>query len=223
MFSFLGRGLVAFSDLTNIFLGDDKLHFKSLTTERDYSTLQRSFEEADGIRLPVEYLKQGRAFVCFDDQLKPQGGFALIDKGPFRSLEQIPDDILKPVETAMTEITAVCLNRSNALRRTRYWSYVVGQTLCGHSERIVYAVDSDKTSLREQVFNHIRVHTLYEGPVKKLEGMDEEAVEAVELTTKSHLTKGFLKLALNEAGKIKSALEKREPKLPRLSRPPAHA
>jgi hypothetical protein len=207
MFSLIGQGLVVFSELTNLFLGDEKLYFKGLESERDFSILQRKFEKADGIRLPTDYLKQGRAFICFNNHLEPQGGFALIDNGPFRTLEQIPEEVLQPVETKMTEITAVCLSPGHPLRRTRYWSFVVGQALCGHSSHIVYAVDSEKTALRERVFNHIRAHTLYEGPVKKLDGMSVSTHEAVELTTKSHLAKGFLKLALNEAGKIKTVVE----------------
>ncbi|NBX15942.1 MAG: hypothetical protein EBR09_01100 [Proteobacteria bacterium] len=207
MFSLVGQGLIAVSEFTNLFLGCDKLYFKVLKSERDFSILQKKFEQADGIRLPADYLKQGRAFICFNDHLEPQGGFALIDNGPFRTLEQIPEDILQPVETKMTEITAVCLSPGHPLRRTRYWSFVVGQALCGHSSHLVYAVDSDKTALRERVFNHIRAHTLYEGPVKKLDGMSAATIEAVELTTKSHLAKGFVKLALNEAGKLRTVLE----------------
>jgi len=204
MFRIIGQGLVVFSEFTNAFLGREKLYFKTLTSDRDFSILQHKFEQADGIRLPTDYLKQGRAFVCFNNNLEPQGGFALIDQGPFRTLEQIPDDVAQPVETKMSEITAVCLSPGHPLRRTRYWSFVVGQALCGHSQHIVYAVDSEKIALRERVFNHIRAHTLYEGPVKKLDGMSATTVEAVELTTKAHLTRGFLKLALNEAGKIGS-------------------
>lgn len=204
MFTLIGHGLVVFSEITNVFLGDEKLHFKSLSSERDFGILQRRFEEADGICLPIDYLKQGRSFICFNDKLEPQGGFALIDQGPFRTLEQLPENVLKPVDTAMTEITAVCLLPGHSLRRTRYWSFVVGKALSGHSHQIVYAVDSNKTALRERVFNHIRAHTLYEGPVKMLDGMNSESVEAVELTTKSHLAKGFVKLALHEVGKLKT-------------------
>lgn len=207
MFNLLGNGLIVFSELTNSFLGKDKIHFKSSASDRDFATLQKSFEEADGIRLPIDYLKQGRAFVCFNEKLEPQGGFALIDQGPFRTLEQIPEDVLRPVEASVCEMTAVCLSPGHPLRRTRYWSYLVGQALCSQSPRLVYAVDAEKTALRERVFNHIRAHTLYEGPVKQLDGMSGEAIEAVELTTKSHLARGFFKLALLEAGKLKSKIQ----------------
>lgn len=207
MFTAIGHGFVVFSELTNTFLGHERLHFKILSSEKDFGVLQQKFEEADGIRLPIEYLKQGRAFVCFNENREAQGGFALIDKGPYRTLEQIPEDVLKPVESPMTEITAVWLSRGTTLRRIRYWSFVVGKALSGDSSRIVYAVDTEKTALRERLFNHIRAHTLYEGPVRKLEGMQSESVEAVELTTKTHIAKGFLKLALTEVSKIKARVE----------------
>jgi hypothetical protein len=214
MFSMIGQGLILFSEVTNAFLGEEKLQFKRLTSETDFEVLQNKFEELDGIRLPTDYLKQGRAFVCFNESLEAQGGFALIDNGPFRCLEQLPDEVSKPEQSAMTEITAVFLTRGRALRRTRYWSFVIGNTLLSQSSRIVYAVDSEKTALRERVFNHIRAHTLYEGPVKKLEGMSNESVEAVELTTKVHLAKGFLKLALKEAEKLKPRLAIRSARIP---------
>ncbi|MEN9826132.1 MAG: hypothetical protein RI953_1877 [Pseudomonadota bacterium] len=209
MYGLIGHGLVVFSELTNVFLGQEKIHFKKLDSERDLSILQDEFAEADGIRLPLDYLGRGKAFVCFNEQNEPQGGFALIDQGPFRTLEQLPENVVKPSDTSVTEITAVYLNPGHPLRRTRYWSFVVGKALTSDSQRIVYAVDSAKTALRERVFNHIRAHTLYEGPVRKLDGMLTESVEAVELTTKSHLAKGFLKLAILEVGKLSSNLDLR--------------
>lgn len=222
MFTLIGQGLIVFSEFTNLFLGDQKLFFKSLRSEKDYGILQREFALADGIRLPTDYLKQGRAFVCFNALLEPQGGFALIDNGPFRTLEQIPDAALQPVETDMTEITAVCLSPGHPLRRTRYWSFMVGHALCGHAPRLVYAVDAEKTQLRQRVFNHIRAHTLYEGPVKKLDGMSGESIEAVELTTKSHLAKGFLKLALNQTGRIKYSFARKPSIGAAAEKQPAH-
>lgn len=204
MFTLVGHGLIFFSELTNVALGNDKLHFKSLESERDFKILQQKFQAADGIKLPTDYLKKGRAYVCFNSLLEAQGGFALIDNGPFRTLEQIPDGAAAPVEHSMTELTAVCLTPGNALRRTRYWSFVVGQALTSRADNIVYAVDAEKVSLREKVFNHIRTHVLYEGPVAQLEGMDSESVEAVEFATKAHLARGFLKLAVHEAVKVRN-------------------
>lgn len=202
MFTLIGQGLIAFSDFSNFFLGENKLHFKKLETDRDLRMLQREFKQADGINLPIEYLKQGRAFVCFNSCLEPQGGFALIERGPFRSFEQIPESGPMPVDASVLELTAVCLSPGNTLRRTRYWSYVVGKTLSSRAANIIYAVDSDKTNLRERVFNHIRNHVIYEGPVRQLDGMDSETVEAVELTDKATLARGFFKLALHEVARL---------------------
>lgn len=214
MFTLFGHGLIIFSELTNLFLNDEKLHFKNLECERDFRILQKQFETADGIRLPVDYLKQGRSFICFNSNLEPQGGFALIERGPFRALQQIPNEEIAPVDSSVSEMTAVCLSPGNALRRTRYWSYVVGKTLVGDSQKIIYAVDADKAALREGVFNHIRSHVLYEGPVKKLEGMANESVEAVELATKLSLARGFVKLAIKETKKIKRLIEIRPKAIP---------
>lgn len=201
MFNVVGQSFLAFSEFTNLFLGDEKISFKELETEKELKLLQNSFAQADGIKLPLKYLKQGRAFVCFNSRLETQGGFALIDRGPYRCLEQIPERDNQAVEHSITELTAVCLTPGEFLRRTRYWSFVIGTTLNSSAQNIIYAVDTDKTALRERMFNHIRRHTLYEGPVKKMEGMSSESTEAVELTTKSKLTMGFLKLAAQELAK----------------------
>ncbi len=201
MFKIFGQSMIAISEASNFFLRDQKLYFKKLSTDDDFKVLQDMFETADGIKLPIDYLKKGRAFVCCNERLEPQGGFALIDQGPLRTLEQIPAPAVKHVDMNITEITAVCLLSGQSLRRIRYWSYMIGMSLDGPADLLVYSVDLQKTLLRERLFNHIRFHTLYEGPVKKLPGMSEPALEAVELTSKTHLAKGFLKLVLMEAKK----------------------
>jgi|GEM_PF-625477 len=216
MLSWFGQNLMKASNISNMFLGYEKLHFKCLSTERDFQLLQSIFADADGIRLPIDYLQKGRAYICFNDHLEAQGGFALIDQGPYRTLEQIPADSIRTVETELTEITAVCLSSGGSLRRLRYWSYMIGATLTGPTHQLVYSVDVDKSPLRERIFNHIRTHTLYEGPVKQLAGMSSIAHEAVELTSKTHLAKGFLKLAFLETGKANPALAVRYYLSPRI-------
>lgn len=201
MFVLIGQTLLALSEATNLLLGDDKIHFCKMKSDRDLLLLQKAFEKADGIKLPIEYLKQGKAFVCVNNRLEIQGGFALIEQGPFRCLEQIPDCAPQTMDHSVTELTAVCLTAGPLLRRTRYWAFVIGTTLNGDGKHIIYAVDTKKTALRERMFNHIRRHTIYEGPVKKLNGMLEESFEAVEITSKAKLTRGFLKIAISEMSK----------------------
>lgn len=199
MFNKVGKSFVTFSEASNELLGSSGMVFREISVEADLLVLQRLFEEADGVRLPISYLQQGRAFICYDSNLTPQGGFALIERGPFRSITQIPDAGILPFDGLFCELTAVCLSRGGSLRRSRYWSFVVGTALSCPAQNIVYAVDARKTALRKQIFNHIRSSTLYEGPVKKLEGMNEETVEAVEISNKYQLTRGFLKLAFRES------------------------
>jgi len=199
MFKKIGRSFIAFSEASNELLGRSGIFFKELHEERDFVLLQTLFENADGVKLPTSYLRNGKAFVCYDKSLVPQGGFALIEKGPFRSISQIPEAGVLPLDGLFCELTAVCFNRGGSLRRSRFWSFVVGTALSCPAHNIVYAVDTRKTALREQVFNHIKSNTIYEGPVKILEGMNEATTEAIEISNKAQLTRGFLKLALRES------------------------
>jgi hypothetical protein len=203
MFKKVGRGFIAYSEASNELLGDSRIYFRELCEENDFILLQTLFENADGVKLPTSYLKNGRAFLCFDSKHTPQGGFALIERGPFRSISQIPDAGVVPLDGLLCELTAVCFSRGSSLRRSRFWSFVVGTALSCPAENIIYAVDTRKKALREQVFNHIKSSTLYEGPVKILEGMSEVTTEAVEISNKLQLTRGFLKLAARESRKFK--------------------
>ncbi len=198
MYNLIGQAVVGASELYGSCLGSDNLRFVRLGEEPEYEQLQQLFENADGIRLPLSYLKQGRAFLCKNKSGEVQGGFAFIDNGPYRSLEQIPMKMVNLSEQELTEITGVCLSSGNGLRRLRFWSFMIGQALSSPSNEFIYAVDSTKLSLREKIFNHIRLETLYEGVVKQLEGMSETSTEAVELTTKAQLFTGFGKLAYRE-------------------------
>ncbi|MEY2986490.1 MAG: hypothetical protein RJB13_11, partial [Pseudomonadota bacterium] len=164
MFNRVGKSFVIFSEASNELLGNSGVLFREIQIDSDYLILQSLFENADGVRLPISYLRQGRAFLCYDSKLIPQGGFALIEKGPFRSITQIPHAGLLPLDGLFCELTAVCFNRGGSLRRSRFWSFVVGTALACPAQNIVYAVDTRKTALREQVFNHIRGSTIYEGP-----------------------------------------------------------
>lgn len=202
MFKGVGKSFIAFSEFSNTLLGNGSVFFKELCEEEDFILLQKMFEKADGVKLPTSYLKQGRAYICFNEQLVPQGGFALIEKGPFRCISQIPDAGYSPLDSLVCELTAVCLSPGGSLRRSRFWSFVVGTALTSTAQSIIYAVDTRKTALREQVFNHIRSATVYEGPVKALEGMQEETIEAIEISHKAQLARGFLKLALKETRKL---------------------
>lgn len=201
MYNLVGKTMVRASEFYGACLGENHLQFLKLSDELDLERLQRLFEEADGIRLPIRYLKQGRAFVCTNKNGDVLGGFALIDQGPYRCLEQLPKEWGNLSSLRVTEITALCFTAKNRLSRLGFWSYVIGQALSGPSDELIYAVNSNKQALRERLFNHVRLQTLYEGVVRQLDGMSDSSHEAVELTTKAHLFKGFGKLAYRE-GKL---------------------
>lgn len=198
MFKSLGKSLCGFSEISNSLLGPDRLIFKELVSDDELAVLQSGFKAADGIELPISYLKQGRAFICYNESMIPQGGFALIETGPFRSLAQIPHAGDFPLERLVCELTAVWLKSGTSIRRSRFWSFVVGTALSSRAPNVIYAVDTSKVALRKRIFNHIRSFTIYEGPVQMLEGMQAPSVEAIELADKQRLATGFLKLAMLE-------------------------
>lgn len=198
MYELLGKLILQGSELYGVWLGENNLHFKRIVDESDHLLLQNLFESMDGIRIPLSYLKQGRAFLCINTAGEAQGGFALIDTGPYRSLQQLPTEFGQLSRLNITEITALCLSAGDQLRRLRFWSYMIGHALSGPANELIYAVDSKKVALRERIFNHIRIHTLYEGAVTQLDGMESSTTEAVEMTDKAQLLQGFVKLAYRE-------------------------
>lgn len=202
MYELLGKALLRGSELYGVWLGENNLQFKRLEDDSDYQQLQTLFEAMDGIRLPLSYLKQGRAFLCVNPDGEAQGGFALIDKGPYRSLQQLPGEFAVLSHMNITEITSLCLSSGHPLRRLRFWSFMIGHALSGPMNELIYAVDSNKVALRERIFNHIRLQTLYEGVVTQLDGMESTATEAVEITDKAQLFQGFGKLVYREVQSI---------------------
>ena len=192
MSKFFGFALTAFSEALNLTTGSKRTHFEPIIDPGDIDVFRKMFLEKEGIALPLDYLSRALVFFCRNSESRIVGGFAVVLKGPFRALEQIPVGFSLPNDLHLEEINGLWLDKSTCIRRRiRFWTFTLGTVLGQKGNAIVYAVDSKKTILRETLFNHIRSWTVYEGPVKDLEGMPPlgKSIEAVEISRKSNLSK----------------------------------
>ena len=195
MSKFFGFALTTFSRALNLTTGSKKTSFQRVSDGVELEMFRKMFCEREGILLPVDYLSRAVKFFCRNSQGRIVGGFAVVLKGPFRSLDQIPGGFNLPANLKLEEVNGLWLDKSTCVhRRIRFWTFAVGTVLQQKGNAIVYAVGSQKISLRESLFNHIRSWTVYEGPVDNLEGMphSEVSVEAVEISRKSNLSKQIL-------------------------------
>jgi hypothetical protein len=198
-----GRGLIGLSNSINRLVLQKSVNAKELFSDDDLSILQSHFKKHDGTELPIDYLKSGKSYVFVNALGEAVAGFALIDTGPLRTLEQIPVDLDADLISRISERTAVFSKVGSGIQRFRFWSFVIGTALASDSQFIIYAVDADKPTLRKNVFNYIRTKVVYEGPVTMLAGMTKQTIEAVELASKLSLSRGFVFLAVLEALKFK--------------------
>ena len=191
MSKLLGATLTTISAVINTRTGSRKTEFVKVTTAEDLEVFQRMFDVKEKVRLPLEYLNRGDVYFCKNPQNKIVGGFAVIKKGPFRALEQVPGKVRPPQKMRLEEVNGVWLEPTTCVhRRIRFWTFLVGTVLLAPGNGIVYAVDAKKRVLRETLFNRIREWTIYEGFVSNLEGMiaDKQSEEAVEIALKSKLS-----------------------------------
>ena len=186
----LGFALTCFSDAMNLTTGLKKTRFERVVASNEIETFRQMFLKREGILLPHDYLSRAMLFFCKNTSGRIVGGFAIVLQGPFRSLQQIPVAISMPQDLQLEEVNGLWLDKSTCMRRRmRFWTFAVGTVLRQKGNAIVYAVDSQKSALRESLFNHIRTWSLYEGVVLDLEGMppNGQSMEAVEISSKKDL------------------------------------
>jgi hypothetical protein len=203
MYKIAGSILIGLSNGINRFLLKNSVRALALSNHDELRILQTHFKDHDGTELPVEYLQSGKSFVFLDKNNDVTAGFALIENRSLRSIEQIPIAPSEELLGCISELTAVFSTVGSGVYRFRFWSFVIGTALASKSRYIVYAVDASKPTLRKNVFNYIRESILYEGPVKMLSGMSQQTIEAVEVASKSSLSKGFALLAVMEVLKFR--------------------
>ena len=191
MLKVIGAALTLCSSVVNFVSGSRKTFFTRVKCEQDLKKFQELFFKKENIALPLEYLSRGKVFFCRNRESKIVGGFAIVLKGPFRSIEQIPGLVRAPKSVRLEEVNGVWRDTTSCFHgRMRFWTFFCGQLLRSPGNAIVYAVDAKKHALRKSVFNQIREWTLFEGQVDTLEGMSAEtpSLEAVEVSFKARIT-----------------------------------
>ena len=157
-------------------------------TDEELTDFRSRCGAALGVHFPLSYLKQGRVRVFRDRGGQLVGGYALILKGPFRTLASIPDSAgFTPTfsESELFEVTALWLDRAVPPGRFRtwvWWTFARDLATQPGKRWYVYSYDLRKKKKLGETFRAIsRPRVLYEGPVKELEGMSGPSAEAVEL------------------------------------------
>jgi hypothetical protein len=204
----MGYVLHAVSEQLNLVARDRGTRVVHLTQDSDLVEYSQLFYDVEGIALPLDYLKRGKVFVFRDKRDSIVGGFAIVTRGPFRSIEQIPHTVRLPNTLRLAEVNGLWFKGSPCqFARLRFWARVVGQIFREPVEGVVYAVCAGKTRLRERIFDRIREWTLYEGVVSNLPGMDStsSSIEAVEIAFKSKLRTCFNR---EVAGYVKRSFRK---------------
>ncbi|MBI2571416.1 MAG: hypothetical protein HYV63_30785 [Candidatus Schekmanbacteria bacterium] len=126
-----------------------------------------------GIRLPIEYLQQGRVFALYRGVPgSPQlGGFALILRPPLRTVRLLPAEVRSadPVlgalgEEAILEITGVWIDPETRDRRVSWllWRHLTQTALKARKPYSIYGYDGSVAGLR-RLYEPLRGRRLFAG------------------------------------------------------------
>lgn len=167
------------------------MKLRQLAHEVELENYRQTIAERIDVLLPLEYLKQGDVFGFFNDDEKLCGGFSLINHGPYRVLESIPNFkglTFDPSLKHTAEITGVWLSSQNRTQFSslQFWSTVIYKVLTSKKKYFVYAYSSRKKGLKN-IYSKTRPEVLFRGETKILEGMPAPDHESVEVFFKSRL------------------------------------
>lgn len=162
-----------------------------MRTIKSANFLALQFKKVSTVDIPYSYLAKGRPFVFLDSKDRVVGGFAIIDKKPFRTIEQIPLKIYAPIK-AENEITAYFI-------ADKKYGFAVTLRLVLEVLKskgpFVYSYDLINKSL-QRYYALGDPELVYSGPVKNLPGMEGLHYENVEILTKLGIVKLFIKRTL---------------------------
>ncbi|MES3037600.1 MAG: hypothetical protein V4736_06805 [Bdellovibrionota bacterium] len=177
------------------------LRFVDITSDKDLLHYQQETAKRLGVHFPLEYLKRSHVVGLRDNKGELQGGYALVIKGPFRVIDQIPQEVVqndpelqKKLNKAM-EITGLWLDASvrGGMSRSMLWLNLFFDVLLSGKSHFVYSYDAESKKLG-QVYSVCSPSLIYKGPVRALEGMKGMAIECVEIgSIKSCISAFFLR------------------------------
>lgn len=170
---------------------EDNMKFKLLKQDAELENYRHAIHPHIDVLLPLSYLKQGQVYGYFNKKGDLIGGFALINKGPFRVLDSIPDFEglkLDPHLKHTTEVTGVWLSCEgrDKYASLKYWLTIMTKVLTSRKKYFVYAYSSKKTHL-EKIYSRANPIVLFRGETKLLPGMTSVDHESVEVVIKSRI------------------------------------
>lgn len=140
-----------------------------------------------GVRLPAEYLDRGEVTGLFIEE-RLVGGFTIVRRGPFRSLEQLPLAVRARLGRRMdllpevVEGNGLFLDPSVREPRTiaEFWGALDLALERSEASHMVFSYPASSARLRH-FYRPLGAESLYVGWVNPLEGMSGPEVECVEL------------------------------------------
>ncbi len=162
------------------------MSFRTLTTVQELESYRACAERQLGIRYPLEYLARARVLGFFEAG-RLVGGFALITRGPFRCVSQLPEHVqreLGPLTGNTVEANALFLDRSarGAGTALRFWLRLAWELLRSGRSLLLFSHATHCARLN-RLYAPLSGRVVYRGRVRALEGMTGPEVETVRLCT----------------------------------------
>lgn len=181
--------------------------FREITSDSHLKEFSNFTKRYIDVHYPLDYLKRSKvvALVTENDDGEIQtmfGGYIFALQGPFRVLEQIPQEIVKnhvELQKNMNkcfELTGLWVHPllKNGTLRAKFWLRLfmdlLAQTIKGKSV-LLYSYDASKKKLGE-MYSICKPCRIFEGAVY-IPGMTEQAVEIVEMGSISAVVRAFYK------------------------------
>jgi hypothetical protein len=165
--------------------------FRVLRSESELNEYAEKTHRHLGVRFPLEYLKRSKVVAYLSDSGEMVGGYAMVLKGPFRTLESLPDVVrdchpfLK--ETPMKDIcefTGLWLAPEMRRRTVSFvfWLRMYFDVVTLGKKHFVYAYSLDKKALG-RMYRVCNPEVLFRGMTRMQPGMSKPEAESVEVTS----------------------------------------
>lgn len=180
--------------------------FQVITDDKLLLLFQEETYKRLDVRFPLEYLKRGQVTALIENAngRKPKiyGGYAVITEGPFRALEQVPQDVvkdhsyLKHREKRCFEVNALWMDYKGVppFSRFKLWASLfvsMMKTAASGKFYFVYSFDTSKNKLGD-IYAGLKPTRIFQGEVRALDGMAQPTLETVEICSFKNVTLAVL-------------------------------
>ena len=183
------------------------LVFREISSDLQLTAFSSFTKRYLDVDYPLDYLKRSKvmALVTENEEGDIQtmfGGYIIALQGPFRVLQQLPQDLVEANEELQSklekcfEVTGLWVHPlvKNGALRAKFWLRLffdlVGQTIKGKSY-VLYSYDASKKKLGE-MYSICKPCRIFEGQVY-IPGMTSQAIEIVEMGSIHAVMRAFYK------------------------------